>query len=257
MSGNIKEFTIQILSVVVVTALGFASFAHGQQAVQWRTQDGGNGHWYRYDGETQSRTTAQSRADAVRGYLVTITSPEEYLLLRAAFPSIASNMFWMGGYQTPGACEPGCGWHWLTGEPWSYVNWAAGEPNNVGGEPWLGCFADGRWNDFHSGWSIKSIIEWSEDCDDDGQVDYGQILDGTRADTDGNGFLDCCEAGVSCDPCLGDLNDSRIVDAEDLASILFAWGTDGGKTPEADINRDGTIDANDLSVVLGSWGACP
>jgi hypothetical protein len=57
--------------------------------------------------------------------------------------------------------------------------------------------------------------------------------------------------------CPGDLNDSHAVDAEDLAYILFAWGTDGGKTPEADINRDGAVDANDLSTVLGSWGACP
>jgi hypothetical protein len=38
---------MQIRSVVVVAALGLSSFAHGQSAaVQWRVQDGGNGHWY-------------------------------------------------------------------------------------------------------------------------------------------------------------------------------------------------------------------
>jgi hypothetical protein len=57
--------------------------------------------------------------------------------------------------------------------------------------------------------------------------------------------------------CPGDLNQSGTVDAEDLAYVLFAWGTDGGKTPAADITRDGTVDGNDLSVVLGSWGPCP
>ena len=63
--------------------------------------------------------------------------------------------------------------------------------------------------------------------------------------------------GTSCDPCPGDLDDTDTVDAEDLAAVLFAWGTDGGKTPQADITGDGTVDASDLAVVLGSWGACP
>lgn len=245
------------LGISLVLLVVMARTASAQTAVQWRISDGGNGHWYRYDGETQSRSTAQSRADAARGHLVTITSPAEYAFLRSAFPPIASNMFWMGGYQTPGSCEPGCGWHWLTGEPWTYVNWAAAEPNDVGGEPWLGCLADGRWNDFHSGWSIKSIIEWSTDCDGDGLVDFGQIFDGTRADANANGIPDCCEGGEPCDACPGDVDEDGTVDAEDLAQILFAWGMPGGKAGGADIDRDGTVDASDLSLVLGSWGDCP
>jgi hypothetical protein len=43
----------------------------------------------------------------------------------------------------------------------------------------------------------------------------------------------------------------------DLASLLSAWGTDGGPTPRADCNRDGTVDGADLTIVLGGWGACP
>ncbi|MEC9156814.1 MAG: DUF642 domain-containing protein, partial [Planctomycetota bacterium] len=39
------------------------------------------------------------------------------------------------------------------------------------------------------------IIEWSADCNGDGIVDYGQILDGTLSDEDGNGVPDCCENG--------------------------------------------------------------
>jgi hypothetical protein len=84
------------------------------------------------------------------------------------------------------------------------------------------------------------------DCDEDG---VGDACD-ADPDSDSDGITDTCE-------CPGDLNQSGTVDAEDLAYILFAWGTYGGKTPEADITRDGTVDANDLSVVLGSWGPCP
>jgi hypothetical protein len=94
------------------------------------------------------------------------------------------------------------------------------------------------------------FVKWSADCNGDGIVDYGQILDGTFEDVNSNGIPDTCD-------CPGDLNQSGTVDAEDLAYVLFAWGTDGGKTSQADITRDGTVDANDLSVVLGSWGPCP
>jgi hypothetical protein len=103
----------------------------------------------------------------------------------------------------------------------------------------------------------RAVFEWSADCDGNGVVDYGEIMDGTLADTNANGVPDCCDDEGSCDPCPGDLNASGTVDAEDLAYVLFAWGTDGGKTPEADITRDGIVDANDLSMVLGTWGACP
>jgi hypothetical protein len=118
--------------------------------------------------------------------------------------------------------------------------------------------SDHGWYDYlEETTSAGYVVEWSADCDGNGVVDYGEILDGALADTNANGVPDCCDAGVSCDPCLGDLNGSNTVDAEDLAYVLFTWGTDGGKTPEADIDRSGTVDANDLSVVLGSWGPCP
>jgi hypothetical protein len=39
------------------------------------------------------------------------------------------------------------------------------------------------------------------DCNGDGIIDYGQILDGTFEDTDGNGVPDCCDSGASCASC--------------------------------------------------------
>ena len=38
------------------------------------------------------------------------------------------------------------------------------------------------------------FIEWSADCNNDGIVDYGQILDGTFADDNGDGVPDLCNA---------------------------------------------------------------
>ncbi len=102
-------------------------------------------------------------------------------------------------------------------------------------EPWYG---------FRVGLSLT-------DCNGDGVVDYGQILDGTYADEDGNGVPDCCEAG-----CPGDLNGDDIVGPPDLGILLAVWGTDGGKISGADINEDGTVTAADLGLLVGSWGDC-
>jgi hypothetical protein len=50
---------------------------------------------------------------------------------------------------------------------------------------------------------------------------------------------------------------SGVVNSVDLAIILAAWGTNGGKYPQADIDGSGTVDATDLSQVLAGWGPCP
>jgi hypothetical protein len=87
------------------------------------------------------------------------------------------------------------------------------------------------------------------DCDGDSVPDVVEIRR-VGNDANSNGVPDACE-------CPADLDRSGAIGAEDLAAVLFAWGTSGGKTPEADINDDGTVDANDLSVVIAGWGSCP
>jgi hypothetical protein len=41
-----------------------------------------------------------------------------------------------------------------------------------------------------------------------------------------------------------------VVNAQDLAVMLAAWGT---ASPEADVNGDGIVDGKDLAILLGSW----
>ena len=87
-------------------------------------------------------------------------------------------------------------------------------------------------------------------------MDYGQILDGTFEDANGNGVPDCCDEGVSCDPCPGDVNFDGIVNGADISVLLGFWGLNG-KPVAADINKDGSVDGADLAQLLGSWGECP
>ena len=53
-------------------------------------------------------------------------------------------------------------------------------------------------------------------------------------------------------PCPADLSGDGIVNGEDLAALLGAWGT-----PNADVNEDGATDGSDLAILLGGWGNCP
>jgi len=61
------------------------------------------------------------------GHLATITSAEENAFIVNTFDGIDKK--WIGAFQENSALKE-TGWQWVTGEPWSYTNWNAGEPNN-------------------------------------------------------------------------------------------------------------------------------
>ncbi|MHB1036317.1 MAG: Ig-like domain-containing protein [Pirellulales bacterium] len=137
----------------VVITVGFRPFA-GLTPVEWPVSEGGNGHVYAL---VNSRLTWRAANEAAlthlvgnsRGHLATITSSAESTWIKARFPGID---FWLGGfqdYESPSYSEPSGGWTWVTGEPWAFVDWAVGEPNNESGEGFL-LLSDtlgDRWND--------------------------------------------------------------------------------------------------------------
>ncbi|MFM2163931.1 MAG: Dockerin type domain, partial [Planctomycetota bacterium] len=61
----------------------------------------------------------------------------------------------------------------------------------------------------------------------------------------------------NCPPCAADVVQDGAVNGVDLAAVINAWGTDGGKLPRADIDGNGIVDGVDLANILGSWGSCP
>ncbi len=102
---------------------------------------------------TTARTAAEATSYLGRtGRLATINSQEENDFLVNSVMPLTGQGFWLGATQTGGGYEPSDGWGWTTGEPWSYTNWAAGEPNNSGGghEDFLEIYPSGgfgKWND--------------------------------------------------------------------------------------------------------------
>jgi hypothetical protein len=209
-------------SITAVVAAGsIASAASAQQAVQWRTQDGGNGHWYALEQTLMLWSDARQHAESRGGHLATIRSAEEnafILMLAAGSPAD----YFLGGYRENDSCATGV-WRWITGEPFSYERWRVGEPDCIGWAcqgQFTGCgtvleiyarpdfgAGFGLWGDespsvFSNGVLIagQSVVEWSADCNADGIVDYGQIQSGDLIDLDGDNIPDCCEQGVPCEP---------------------------------------------------------
>lgn len=107
--------------------------------IRWATTDGGNGHAYEAVRASVTWSEANAAAVAAGGHLATIQSAAENQFVFnlvdvdiywKAFNSGYSWGPWLGGRQRAGSAEPRGGWEWVTGEPFEYTNWRAGEPSN-------------------------------------------------------------------------------------------------------------------------------
>ncbi len=136
-------------------ANAFAIIEYSLNAVQWRVEDGGNGHWYRlvsdHDITTWEEQDSHARMQtygAFSGHLATIDNKEENTFLTDA---LLPRLFEECGFMQTTLASIRCGeynawprfailggryidgeWRWSTGEPWNYDNWAMGqaEPEN-------------------------------------------------------------------------------------------------------------------------------
>ena len=200
---------------LMALALAGSGVAVAQDAVQWRVEDGGNGHWYAvYPSEISGCAGGACRASQAEyctsngGMLVCLETPEEWTWV---FDTLVNDQTVWGGtigptiglYQdrsSPDYQEPNGGWYWETGEPLGYTSaWGSGEPNNgTSGEDFAYFGGTGTliptWFDGGNGGGPWFLCEWSADCNNDGIVDYGQIVDGTLPDYDGSNVPDICEA---------------------------------------------------------------
>ena len=257
-SNGSSHMKIQTTAAAALLGAAASAFqAQAGDAVQWRVEDGGNGHWYQVITAHMAWPDASQYSKVRGGHLVTLaSSTEKDFVWSQASPILSSQAFWIGGFQSPGACEPGCGWRWMTDEPFSYTNWTPGEPNDyrINGNEDAVCTNEvNAWNDLTSNAAIPFVIEWSADCNSDGIVDFGQILNGQLPDTNTNNIPDCCEPGNNC--CVGDIYENHIVDGGDLGVLLSEWGV-VTPTTRSDLNRDGFVDGADLGRLLANWGPC-
>ena len=242
-------------------------------AVQWTVASGGNGHWYWVSAETMPWASANAFAQSNNGHLATIASAQENSHVRSR---IAVGT-WIGGFQAPNTCEPGCAWEWVTGELWSYTNWNAGEPNNA----YLGqgqIFAQdslymyqtsGNWDDNTDTAAAPFIVEWESglttesdcnnntipdsceianggDCNNNGQLDACEIANHTATDCNNNGIPDTCDIANNTD---GDCDGDGIPNSCEI--ILGALDANLNGIPdgcEGDCNVNGQLDYLDIAA---------
>jgi hypothetical protein len=237
-----------------------------QDAVQWRVQDGGNGHWYQF--KTYAVPTqwdaARAASSAVGGYLACVNSAEEQAFLIFIAPNYvdeSGGQAWLGGYQdttAPDFAEPHQGWRWVSGEPLTYQGWYNSGTGWGADYMTLAKDVNGNfgWNDLwtdYFGGRRFAFVEWSADCNSDGIVDFGQIRAGQLPDGNANGVPDCCESDRDC--CIGDIYRDGVINGADLGIVLADWGP-AVPTKPSDLDGNGRVDGADLGMLLANWGAC-
>jgi len=220
---------------------------HDPSIIQWRIEDGGNGHWYQLveSGKGFLWSEAVAEAESRGGYLVSLTSADEDAWVYANFD--ADNR-WIGVFQDTNAAdysEPSGGWRWLSGETSDYSNWNGGGPDNGGvadapAEEYAHYCCGGAWNDIYGVDSFGVFVRKQM------MVEYTTLP--------GSALGACCLDGL----CI-------TTAAADCSGNSGSWGGPNSSCadfdcPEncpSDVNGDGLINVNDLLLLIGSWGVCP
>lgn len=104
-----------------------------------------NNHYYSVFNDEMSWSDARTACAKMGGHLVTIENYSENNFVKNLVASQGKGMYWLGCKSTSS------GWAWVTGESFSYKNWASGQPSGESyGEMYAksaqGCSA-GTWND--------------------------------------------------------------------------------------------------------------
>ncbi|MBS0195454.1 MAG: hypothetical protein JSR77_01725 [Planctomycetes bacterium] len=167
---------------VFLGSVGLAIAIAAAQPVQWRVEDGGNGHWYQvlpHDGAFALSTLSASfnmwylqrgfygpegaywQANSFATFdpathLVHIGSIEENEFVRQLLVSKGKAAALIGLHQVlvdevpPVESEPAGGWMWDSGDAQGFQNWEAGQPDNAGSGQHSALIdaISGRWSDY-------------------------------------------------------------------------------------------------------------
>ena len=151
---------MKALAVGLVAVLGiWAELGQVHGAVQWRVEDGGNGHYYTLTDGKKTWAEAEVEAVSLGGHLADILSQSEQDFINDTFlltgTDGANNLavLWIGFTD---AAQEGT-FVWTTGEPVTYTNWHHDEPNGgpdydedytaINWQPLDSNSSTGEWND--------------------------------------------------------------------------------------------------------------
>ncbi len=258
----------------MLVSAGFSTTASAQYQAIWRVEDGGNGHVYDMVlAPTATWDESVGIAHFMLAHLATLSTEAEANWVYENCVDAPMAWFgpsgpWFGAIKDPD-------WRWIDGSKWEWDPWS----NGLSAPPSNSCSFEStilqfvhpscqfscanNWGDtvpdFDCYGSSQStcntlrptwfVVEWDEDCDQNGQVDKRELIDNQALDVNGNQVLDACE-------CLADLTDDNATDSADLVIILDNWGEQVPPNTPGDYNRDGIVDHKDLMTLLNNWGVC-
>lgn len=131
------KFTIRVLClfafILSLSLMPMSSTLAQDDGASMPIYNAANGNYYQAVAGSLTWSQANEAANAMSyegcpGHLVTITSQAETDFLVANGMGLAFE--WLGAYQSADGAEPDGGWMWVTGEPFTYTNWAPSEPSN-------------------------------------------------------------------------------------------------------------------------------
>lgn len=115
-----------------------------------------NGHSYQRFDTAMSWAAAKTLCETKGRHLAIITSQLEQDFVSSNF---LTRFVWLGATDIASTGT----WLWLTGEPWAYTNWQAGEPNSQGGVKHYLSTATAnlmQWNDATNEGNMAPLCEW-------------------------------------------------------------------------------------------------
>jgi len=178
--------------------------------IQWRIEDGGNGHYYelvgnylddnaRWNWRTSKRMAEGRSFFGLAGHLVTITSQAENDFI---IENIHKSHHWptwigltddeeFGGFESFGQPNPQTdGWVWVTGESVTFTGWEPGAPDQTQSNEdaalmGSNSFVHHLWNDSQPGDHAPFIVEY-ESFDNDLFANRAPIFGLTFSGTNSN-----------------------------------------------------------------------
>ncbi len=174
-SGDTYGPTLDLSAYAGMTNVQVAFYFYGTYAQEWWVDNAivddvpvpvlatatnpSNGHPYFLLGQSDFNT-AQAMALSLGGNLASVSDSSENNWIKSTFGNFGGTthelMIGLTDRVQEGVFE------WISGEAFSYANWAAGEPNNNGNEDYVKITSNGQWNDFNDAGGAYGVVEISQ-----------------------------------------------------------------------------------------------
>ena len=191
------KVTKKLLCIILVVTICISNFLVGNASVTNELQIPEdaiefNGHYYKLFDDSITWSKAKEYCESIGGHLVTVnTQAEQDFLINLSESSKKKNL-WIGAKS-----DNSGNYSWVTGEVFSFTNWATGEPNNVHNSQFTAMMYThnasvhaGLWNDENENgrdWSGYYLSDFGFICEWD-DISIEQYPDGYDFDWDRYSF---------------------------------------------------------------------